>query len=157
MNKVLLTIGFILLVIVLCLISNILVKPWYDHDRSKYPDQKPFIEAEEITRAIPWYTKVITGPIIEEILFRSPIYILLMYFAKHKKESKKLLYSFVVLLGIAFGLMHITNGGVYTLPSIIFLTSLHGTLFGVLVAMTKQLYPAVVAHGVINALLIIMG
>jgi len=77
-----------------------------------------------------------------------------MYFAKHKKENNKFLYSFAIVLGILFGLMHITNGGAYVFPSIIFLTSLHGTLFGALVIKTKRLYPAMIAHGGFNALLL---
>lgn len=153
-NNILSIVIPILLVILLCLVSNVLIKPWYDYEKSMYPNQEAFTKTEEITKAIPWHTKVITAPIIEELIFRSPIYILLVYFAKHKKENKKLLYSFVIVLGILFGLMHITNGGAYVLPSIIFLTSLHGILFGALVVKTRQLYPAMMAHGGMNALLL---
>ena len=139
------------IVIVLCIISNISVQSWYESDYENYPDKAVLEESIETMNSYPLYFKVIYTPFIEEMIFRSPILIFMLLSAKYKR-IKGNPYVLAILIGILFGFGHISNGGVYTLPSAIFLTSFHGVLFGVLVVKTKCILPSIGSHSVLNLL-----
>ena len=138
-------------VIVLCIISNILAQGWYESDYENYPDKAELEESIETQDSYPLYFKVIYAPFIEEMIFRSPILIFMLLSVKYKK-IKGNPYILVVLFGLLFGFGHIANGGIYTLPSAIFITSFHGCMFGVLVVKTRSLLPSIGSHSVLNLL-----
>lgn len=138
-------------VIVLCMVSSILIQSWYISDYENYPDKSELEESIEVMEAYPLVLKVIYAPVIEEVIFRSPILIFILLSAKYKK-IKGNPYIVAVLFGLLFGFGHISNGGIYTLPSAIFSTSFDGIMFGVLVVKTKSLLPSIGAHSILNLL-----
>lgn len=138
-------------VIVLCMVSSILIQSWYISDYESYPDKSELEESIEVMESYPLVLKVIYAPIIEEVIFRSPILIFILLSAKYKK-IKGNPYVVAILFGLLFGFGHISNGGIYTLPSAIFSTSFDGILFGALVVKTKSLLPSIGAHSILNLL-----
>ena len=138
-------------VIVLCLISSILIQPWHTADKENYPDKEILEESIEVMESHSLALKVIYAPIIEEMIFRSPILIFILLQTKYKK-LKGNPYIVAILFGLLFGFGHISNGGIYTLPSAIFSTSFDGILFGLLVVKTRCILPSIGAHSVLNLL-----
>ena len=139
------------IVIVLCIISSVLIQSWYISDYESYPDKSELEESIEVMESYPLVLKVIYAPIIEEVIFRSPILIFILLSAKYKK-IKGNPYIVAVLFGLLFGIEHISNGGIYTLPSAIFNVSFDGILFGALVVKTRSLIPSIGAHSILNLL-----
>ena len=150
-NKLLHNTFWMCVVIVLCLISNVLIQPWYSSDYESYPDKAVLEESIETINSYPLYFKVIYAPVIEEMIFRSPILIFILLQTKYKK-LKGNPYVLAILIGILFGFGHISNGGIYTLPSAIFSTSFDGILFGFLVVKTRCVIPSIGAHSILNLL-----
>lgn len=138
-------------VIVLCMISSVLIQSWYISDYENYPDKSELEESIEVMESYPLVLKVIYAPVIEEMIFRNPILIFILLSAKYKK-IKGNPYVLAVLFGLLFGFGHISNGGIYTLPSAIFSTTFDGILFGALVVKTRSLLPSIGAHSILNLL-----
>ena len=136
-------------VIVLCLMSNILIQPWYSSDYESYPDKAVLEESIETINSYPLYFKVIYAPVIEEMIFRSPILIFILLQGKYKK-LKGNPYILVVLFGLLFGFGHVSNGGIYTLPSAIFSVTFDGIMFGILVIKTRGIISSITAHSILN-------
>ena len=138
-------------VIVLCMISSVLIQSWYVFDYENYPDKAELEESIEVMESYPLILKVIYAPLIEEMIFRSPILIFMLLSAKYKR-IKGNPYVVAIIFGLLFGFGHISNGGIYTLPSAIFSTSFDGILFGALVVKTRSLLPSIGAHSILNLL-----
>ena len=136
-------------VIVICLVVGILIQSWYTYDYESYPDKSELEESIEVMESYPLVLKVIYAPIIEEMIFRSPILIFILLSAKYKR-IKGNPYVVAVLFGLLFGIGHISNGGVYTLPSAIFNVTFDGILFGFLVVKTRGLVCSIGAHSILN-------
>lgn len=139
------------IVIITCLTVSFLIQGWFDSDYENYPDKSELEESIETINTYPLYFKVIYAPVIEEVIFRSPILIFILLSTKYRK-IKGNPYVVAVLFGLLFGFGHISNGGIYTLPSAIFSTSFDGVMFGLLVVKTRGLLPSITAHSVLNLL-----
>ena len=148
-NKLLYNTFWMCVVIVLCLVSSVLIQPWYKSDYKSYPDKAVLEESIETINSYPLYFKVIYAPVIEEMIFRSPILIFILLQVKYKK-LKGNPYIIAILFGLLFGFGHISNGGIYTFPSAIFSTSFDGIMFGLLVVKTRSLLSSIGAHSVLN-------
>ena len=102
---------------------------------------------------MPLYYKLILGvliaPIFEEALFRGPIYVLV----KSKVHILLLLVAIVFWSGAMFGFSHLTNFE-EALPSFwpyyVLILGLHGLVYGLLVLITKSIWPSVVLHMLAN-------
>lgn len=139
------------IVIVLCMTSSVLIQYWYISDYESYSNKSELEESIEVMQSHPLVLKVIYAPLIEEVMFRSPILIFILLSAKYKR-IKGNPYVVAVIFGLLFGFGHISNGGVYTLPSAIFNVSFDGIMFGVLVVKTRSLLPSIGAHSLLNLL-----
>ena len=150
-SKLLHNVFWMCVVIVLCMVSSVLIQSWYISDYESYPDKAELEESIEVMESYPLILKVIYAPIIEEMIFRSPILIFILLSAKYKK-IKGNPYIVAILFGLLFGIGHISNGGVYTLPSAIFNVTFDGIMFGALVVKTRNLLLSIGAHSILNLL-----
>lgn len=97
-------------------------------------------------------TVIIIGPILEEYMFRGPIWLL----QKLKLSTIVLMFA-CILFGCLFGLVHRLKKieferGVANLCWIVVLhVSINGILYGALVLLTHSLLPAIAAHALWNA------
>jgi len=151
---------YLLLVLAICYILNLLITPWYNYDFKKaYPGEK-ISQKLNLTKLQKIYACV-GAPIIEEILFRGTLLFLALIFIPifdiPKKKKDIIVFLLILVTGIAFGLIHYSNGGVYHFPSALTLLSLHGILFGWLAIKTKSLVYPILAHSLINVYAIFIG
>jgi membrane protease YdiL (CAAX protease family) len=149
-HKILYSIFWILLVILLCLAVDFILEPLFDYELGSHPEgEKLSDDFNVMVDSFPWYTKVVFAPLMEEMLCRFPLLLLVL---KYGKNHKKLMYLLAMVFSILFGLVHVSNGNLYTLYTVLFTVSLHGFLYGVLVIKTRNIVCPMVVHGANNGI-----
>ena len=152
-NKVLYNILLTLLVLLSCMVVTVSVSPWFDSEFSNRPDKELLSEEyDEVVESFSWQLKVIIAPFVEEMLFRFPLLLIVL---KYGKNHKNAMYLVALVFGVAFGLMHVFNCGLYALLSVVFTLSVHGFLYGILVIKTRNMLCPMVAHGAYNGIVLL--
>lgn len=97
---------------------------------------------------------IIVAPIVEELIFRGPIYFVVKSAIENNEpeEMKSSIFIMILLLGVTFGLMHITNIKPFTWGAIWYAMARipTGIIYGWVVYRTKSLIPTIIAHGLVN-------
>lgn len=93
---------------------------------------------------------VIFAPILEESIFRGPIYLAVKF--DKDKEMKLLTFFLIFILGIFFGLAHITNLELHTSGAIWYGIERipGGIIYGLVVYRTRSLIPTIITHSLVN-------
>ena len=150
--------GLTVLVVFACLAINVATVPFYRLEVPTYVTQEEVQAVQAQQMAKPWYDLVVTGPAMEELLMRGPVFMVLLVLMSVRLDGRRffkyLLYGMVILAGAWFGIMHVLNGGAYLCPSRIVAISLQGVLFGALMLRTRNILHPVLAHGGFNALVL---
>ena len=101
---------------------------------------------------------IILAPIIEEFIFRLPV------LNAHLEYGLVCGLFTAVIMGVVFGLVHLTNITRYSDGvelklswSAIHNISIHGILEGILVIITGSLLPAIIAHSLWNASVLVVN
>lgn len=133
--------------IVLCLVAGLALTPWIFIDISRGGEQltESITECDEAFEEISFAQKVLLMPLLEEIVFRSWIFLLVL-----RKVNRKYIYVAILITSVVFALCHVNNGGVYVLPSVLTMITIRAVLLGWLVLKTGSLIDSVLAHMGLN-------
>lgn len=98
---------------------------------------------------------VIVGPIIEELFFRGPIYLAVKFAIEDNEleEAKPLIFFMIFVLGVFFGLLHITNvKPIFSWGALWYATARipGGIIYGWIVYRSKSLIPTIITHSMVN-------
>jgi membrane protease YdiL (CAAX protease family) len=132
---------------VLCLVAGLALTPWIFIDISRGGEQltESITECDEAFEEISFAQKVLLMPLLEEIVFRSWIFLLVL-----RKVNRKYIYVAILITSVVFALCHVNNGGVYVLPSVLTMITIRAVLLGWLVLKTGSLIDSVLAHMGLN-------
>lgn len=129
----------------------LLASPLVDYAAKHYPNPE-MLEKSAVDQMPLWFI-IIVGPILEEIMFRGPVLLLflLAIFLSNKFQLKpsylKLISGILIISsGILFGLVHLSNSGIYLLVPIIALISIQGMLYAWLTIKTRSIIWPILLH-----------
>jgi membrane protease YdiL (CAAX protease family) len=105
-----------------------------------------------------WVVECVIVPFTEELVFRAAMLTLLIGYLVRIHPAHRALRLAVGIDAVAFGLAHATNmtsmSPSFVLPQVAFAILL-GTACAVAMARTRSVYPAMVVHGAINAVVVL--
>ena len=152
-KKILYNINLTLVILLSCLVVSVLLSPWFDYELENHSDGELLSsEYNTVVDSFSWKIKVIVAPFVEEMLFRFPLLLLVL---RYGKSHKKIMYLLALVFALLFSLTHVSNCGLYALPSVVFTLTIHGFLYGVLVIKTRNIVCPMVAHGAYNGIVLL--
>jgi membrane protease YdiL (CAAX protease family) len=111
-----------------------------------YSDASPFIE-------------VVVVPFTEELLFRGVLLTVLLLALTRLHDPGTAALLAVAFDGVAFGIAHLANAGSidvsFVVPQVAFAIAL-GTACAGLAVRTRSIYPAMLLHGVVNGVVVVL-
>ena len=140
---------FTFTIVVISILLSIAISPWVSHARDNYPDKEKFEESKQ-RPDVSLTNRLFTFPIIEELAFRFPVLFIFTAYLSKNKYKNILTTLLVVSSGVIFGVLHISNGGLYLLFPTIITISLNGILLNILILKGEHVSYPILAHSSIN-------